>query len=132
MNISTYVLGLAELLEKGALTVENLKKEDHPMQVIAANILRKALNSSVMTSVAEDFHAAFNQLANEKQMLTAKVQELLGKAPAEDSTMIIKDRSDANKDPSAAPANTDETVVEAESVAPNDEQVADNVPRETK
>ena len=85
MSITNYVLAFAELLEKGALIAKEdpaqnlgLKAEDHQMHVILANILRKTLNSNVMASVADDFHAAFNAVTNEKNLLAAKVQALLG------------------------------------------------------
>lgn len=103
MNLTNYILAFAELLEKGALITKEdpaqntgLKAEDHPMHVILANVLRKAVNSNVMASVADDFHAAFNAVSNEKNLLAAKVQELLG-----NSTIMIKDRVPDNGDPTA-------------------------------
>lgn len=89
MNLTNYILAFAELLEKGALITKEdpsqntgLKAEDHPMHVILANVLRKAVNSNVMASVADDFHAAFNAISNEKNLLEAKVQALLNPAAA--------------------------------------------------
>lgn len=99
MSITNYVLAFAELLEKGALIAKEdpaqnvgLKAEDHPMHVILANILRKTLNSNVMASIADDFHAAFNVVSNENNLLQAKVQALLGEpaatAPAEPTVPV--------------------------------------------
>lgn len=86
MSLSNYILAFAELLEKGTLlakddTTQNvgLKPEDHPMHVILANVLRKSLNSPVMASIADDFHAGFNKMADEKKLLQDKLHELLGK-----------------------------------------------------
>lgn len=86
MSITNYVLAFAELLEKGALIAKEdptqnvgLKAADHPMHVILANILRKTLNSNVMASIADDFHAAFNVVSNERDSLYNKLNDLLEK-----------------------------------------------------
>lgn len=92
MSITNYISAFAELLEKGVLIGredhtqnQQLKLEDHPMHLMVAAVLRKALNSHIMGDVADEYHAALAKTLAEKKALQAKISELTGEAVSADA-----------------------------------------------